>query len=90
MLESHFNKATGLYPAKKEERTPTQVFFTEFGEILKTRFLQNTSRRLLLIYGKKYFINKLVKKPLTKGKKWKQFVRKTTTQTKQKLNHYLQ
>ena len=53
VLESHFNKVTGLYPATSlKERTPTQVFSGEFCEILKTPFLQNTSRRLLLFYGK--------------------------------------
>ena len=53
VLESHFNKVTGLYPATSlKERTPTQVFSDEFCEILKAPFLQNTSRRLLLFYGK--------------------------------------
>ena len=53
VLESHFNKVTGLYPpTSRKERTPTQVFSGEFCEILKTPFLQNTSRRLLLFYGK--------------------------------------
>ena len=64
------------------------MFSDEFCELLKTTFLQNTSRRLLLFYGKKYFINIIVKNPLRKGKKWKQLVRKTTTQAKQKLHHY--
>ena len=89
VLESHFNKVTGLYPANSlKERTPNRVFSDEFCELLKTTFLQNTSRRLLLFYGKKYFINIIVKNPLRKGKKWKQLVRKTTTQAKQKLHHY--
>ena len=53
VLESHFNKVTGLYPANSlKERTPTRVFSDEFCQILKTPFLQNTSRRLLLFYGK--------------------------------------
>ena len=53
VLESHFNKVTGLYPANSlKERTPTQVISDEFCEILKAPFLQNTSRRLLLFYGK--------------------------------------
>ena len=53
VLESHFNKVTGLYPAiSLKERTPTQVLSGEFWEMLKTPFLQNTSRRLLLFYGK--------------------------------------
>ena len=70
VLESHFNKVTGLYPATSlKERTPTQVFSDEFCEILKTLFLQNTSRRLVLFYGEKNFIKKIVKNPLRKGKK---------------------
>ena len=53
VLEFHFNKVTGLYPATSlKERTPTQVFSDEFCEILKTPFLQNTSRWLLLFCGK--------------------------------------
>ena len=47
--ESLFNKVAALYPATSlKERTSTQVFFDEFCEILKTPFLQNSSRRLLL------------------------------------------
>ena len=89
VLKPHFRKVTGLYSATSlKKRTPTQMFSGEFYEILKTTFLQNTSRRLLLFYGKKYFINIIVKNPLRKGKKWKQLVRKTTTQAKQKLHHY--
>ena len=54
--ESHFSKVIGLYPAiSLKERTPTQVFSDEFCEILKTTFLQNTSRRLLLFYGKIFY-----------------------------------
>ena len=42
MLESYFNKATGLYPAiSLKGSTPTQVLSGEFCEILKTPFLQN-------------------------------------------------
>ena len=53
VLGSHINKVIGLYPAiSLNGRTPTQVFSLEFCEILKTPFLQNTSRRLLLFYGK--------------------------------------
>ena len=43
------------------------MFSGEFCEIPKTPFLRNTSRRLPLFYGKN-FINKIVKKPLKKGK----------------------
>ena len=51
--KSHFNKATGLCPATSlNKRTPTQVFSDKTCQILKTPFLQNTSRRLLLFYGK--------------------------------------
>ena len=54
VLESHFNKVAGLYPATSvKERTPAQVFSGEFCKILKTTFLQNTFRRLLLFYKKK-------------------------------------
>ena len=78
-LESHFNKVTGIYPATLlKERTSTQMFSGEFCNILKTPFLQNQN-----------FINKIVKSPLRNRKKWKQLVRKTTTQAKQKLRHYL-
>ena len=53
MLESDFNEVTGVYPATSlKERTPTQVLSDEFGDVLKTLFLQNTYRRLLLFYGK--------------------------------------
>ena len=42
-----------LYPATSlRERTPTQVIPDEFCEVLKTTFLRNTSRQLLLFYGK--------------------------------------
>ena len=51
--QSLFNKLIGLYPTNLlKERTITQVFSDEFCEILKTPFLQNTSRRLLVFYGK--------------------------------------
>ena len=90
LLEPHFNKVTGLYPAiLLKERTPTQVFSGQFCKTLKTPFLQNTSRWLLLFYEKKYFTNKIVKNPLRKGKKQKQLVRKTTKQAKEKPNYYL-
>ena len=53
VLEPHFNKVTGLYPAiSLKERTPTEVFSGEFCQILKTPFLQNTSSRPLLLYRK--------------------------------------
>ena len=59
VLESHFNKVTGLYPANPlKERTPTQVFCDEFWEIIETPFFQNTSRRLLLFYGKNILLIK--------------------------------
>ena len=39
MLESQFDKVTGLYPAiSLKQRTPTQVFSGEFCEILKNLF----------------------------------------------------
>ena len=70
VLESHFNKVTGLYPATSlKERTPTQVFSGEFCEILKTSFLQKHLQATTSVLRKKYFINKIVKNPLRKGKK---------------------
>ena len=40
--ESPFDKVTSIYPATSlKERTLTQVFSDEFGEILKTPFLQH-------------------------------------------------
>ena len=40
VLESLFNKVTGLYPATLlKENTPIQVFSDEFSEIFKTSFL---------------------------------------------------
>ena len=40
VLESLFNKVTGLYPAiLLKENTPIQVFSDEFSEIFKTSFL---------------------------------------------------
>ena len=91
MLESRFNKVTGLYSATSlKEMTPTQVFSGEFYEILKNPFFTEHLQATTSVWQKKYFINKIVKNPLRKKRnKWKQLVRKTTTQTKQKLNHYL-
>ena len=54
--EPLFNKVIGFYPATSlKEWTPIQVFSDEFCEILKTPFLQNTSRRLLLLYEKIFY-----------------------------------
>ena len=91
MLESRFNKVTGLYSVTSlKEMTPTQVFSGEFCEILKNPFFAEHLQATTSVWQKKYFINKIVKNPLRKKRnKWKQLVRKTTTQTKQKLNHYL-
>ena len=91
MLESRFNKVTGLYSATSlKEMTPTQVFSGEFCEILKNPFFTEHLQATTSVWQKKYFINKIVKNPLRKKRnKWKQLVRKTTTQTKQELNHYL-
>ena len=38
-----------------KETTPTEVFSDEFCEVLKTSFLQNTSRQLSLLYGKMFY-----------------------------------
>ena len=83
MLESHFNKVTGLYPATSVKvRTPAQVFSGEFSEILKTTFLQNTSRRLLLFYRKKHFINKIARNSLRKWEKMETACKKNNHKTK--------
>ena len=61
-----FNKVIGLYCATLlKEKTPIQVFSDEFCEILKTPFLENTSRQLLLFYGK-IFCQKNNKEPSEK------------------------
>ena len=89
MSRSLFLIITSLYPATSlKERTPKQMFSDEFFEIPKTPFLQNTSMRLLLFYGK-IFHQQYGKEPSEKRKKLKQLVRKTTAHAKQKLNHYL-
>ena len=50
------NKVIGFYPATSlNERTPIQTFSDDFCEILKTPFLQNTFRRLLLFYEKIFY-----------------------------------
>ena len=61
-----------------------RCFVLNFARYLR----QNSSRQLLLFYGK-YFTYKIVKNSLRKAKKWKQFVRKTMTHAEQKLNHNL-
>ena len=74
VLESLFNKVTGLYPATS----------------LKERCLrQSTSRRLLLFYGKRFYQQNRKELSEKRKKKLKQFVRKTTTRTEQKLNRNL-
>ena len=89
VLESHFNKVTGLYPATSlKERTPTQVFSGEFCEILKTSFLQKHLQATTSVLRKKCFINKIVKNPLRKGKKLGTACKKNNHTGKTK-NHYL-
>ena len=39
----------------RKKKTLTQVFSDEFCDILRTPFLQNTSKRLLLFYGKIFY-----------------------------------
>ena len=69
MLEYHFNKVAGLYPAVSlKERTSTQVFSGEFCEILKTFFTEHLHATTSVL-RKEYFINKIVKNPLRKEKK---------------------
>ena len=87
LLESHINKVTGLYLATSlKESASTQV--VNFARYLRHPFLEHLQATTSLLRKKK-IINKIVKNPLRKGKKWKQLARKTTTQAKQKLNHYL-
>ena len=38
-----------------KERTPIQMFSHDFCKILKTSFLENTSRRLLLFYENRFY-----------------------------------
>ena len=81
--ESLFNKvierSLSSTPATSlKEIIPTQMFSDELCQVLKTTFLQNTSRQLLLFY------EKIVKIPLRKEKKI-ETVRKTTIHAKQKL-----
>ena len=53
VMKSHFNKVSGLYNVTSlKKRTPTQVFSSDFCKLIKTPFLQNACRRLLLFYGK--------------------------------------
>ena len=88
VLESHFNKVTGLYPATSlKKRLQHRCFLMNFARYLRHPFYR-TPPGDYFCSTEKIFINKIVKKPLRKGKKW-QLVRKTTTQAKQKLNHYL-
>ena len=54
--ESLFNKVIAFYTATSlKERTPIQVLSDKFCEILKTPFLQKTSRRLILFYEKIFY-----------------------------------
>ena len=60
---------TGLYPEiSLKERTQMQEFSGEFCEILKTPFSEHHQVTTSVLW-KKYFINKIVKNPLRKGKK---------------------
>ena len=69
VLESLFNKVTGLYPATLlKENTPIQVLSDEFSEIFKTSFFNKTSPGDCFCSTEKYFTN--IKKPSeTAGKK---------------------
>ena len=51
-----------------KERTPIQVFSGEFCEILKTPFFTEHLQATTSVLRKKYFITKIVKDPLRKGK----------------------
>ena len=70
VLESHFNKVTGLYLAKKErkkEMTSSQVFLVNFARYLRQPFYR-TPPATSSVLRKKYFTNKIAKKPLRKEK----------------------
>ena len=88
--ESNSCEITGLCPViSMRERTPTQVFSGKFCGILQTTFLQIIFSRLLLFYRKSILPTKQEGSSERRMERKKQLVRKTTTQTKQKLNHYL-
>ena len=88
--ESLFNKVAGFYPATSpKERRPTQVFSENFARYLIHLFYRIPPGDDCFCFTEKHFTNKIEKSPLRKEKKWKQLVRKTTTQAEQKLNHYL-
>ena len=48
MTESLFNNVFNVFLITSFSKTPTQVFSVSFTKFLRTPFLQNTSRRLLL------------------------------------------
>ena len=66
MVESLFNKVTGISPATLlNEMNLTQVFFDEFCKIFKTLFY-GTLPDVCVCSMEKYFSNKIVKSPLKK------------------------
>ena len=71
-----------------KERLPRRSFLMNFARYLKQLF-PRIPQKNCFCSTEKYFANKIEKIPMIKAKKWKQFVRKTTTHAKQKLNHYL-
>ena len=78
-----------LYPASSlKEKTTTQVFSDEFYEILKTPFLQNTSKQLLLFYGK-ILKQQNSRETSEKRGKMETACKQKATHAKQKLHYYL-
>ena len=65
-----------------------RCFLVSFATYLNTFFTEHLPTTTSFLRNQN-FINEIVKSPLRNRKKWKQLVRKTTTQAKQKLRHYL-
>ena len=71
------------------KKGPMQVFFDEFCEIFKVPFLQDTSRRLLLFYGKLFYHEKSKEPSEKRKKRRKLLVKKNNDAHIKKLKHYL-
>ena len=65
-----------------------RCFVVDFCEMFKTPLLQNTPRRPLLLYRKKYFINKIVKKPLRKREKMETACKKNNETGKRSMQSH--
>ena len=68
----------------------SRFFLVKFARYLRHLFYRTPTGDYFCSTEKIFcFINTIVKNPLRKGEKRKQLLRKTTTQAKEKLNHYL-